>query len=117
MDNPMERLWNSTADLYQRFDLDAPMPDRVRKFKEEVQEFLDEVRAFDYGNGSGIALEEEAVDVIVTIIGILQKRGVRPEWLWEEFEKVAQKNDAKTLDTHVIHDGLITRRSKLNGTP
>lgn len=113
MDNPIERLWNSTADLYQRFGLDAPMPDRVYKFREEVDEFLNEVDALEY---SGVALMEEASDVVVTIIGILQKRGVRPEWLWEEFEKVAQKNDAKTLDTHVIHNGLITRKDKLNGT-
>lgn len=113
MNNPLELLWNSTQNLYDRFDLDAPMSDRVRKFEEEVEEFLTEVRAFEYGVGWETALTEEANDVLVTITGILQKRGIKLEYWFMSMNEVSDKNNAKTLETHVVHDGLITSRKKL----
>lgn len=115
--NPLKRLWNSTADLYKRFNLDAPIKDRLTKFREEVNEFEEEIRAFEYGNGSGDALVEEAVDVIVTTIGILQKFGIDLDHLSEKIELVALKNDAKTHETHVIWNGLITKRSRIQKEP
>lgn len=116
--NPLERLWNSTADLYKRFNLDAPIKDRQIKFDEEVKEFKQEIRAIvEHIGGSGDALVEEAVDVIVTTIGILQKFGVDIDDLMEKIELVALKNDAKTHETHVIWNGLITKRSKIQKEP
>src|SRR5690606_39837379 len=60
--------------IYRRFDLDAPMVDRVIKFHEEAHEFLTEALKTTGENG---ALVVEGWDVIVTIIGILQKSGIR----------------------------------------
>jgi phosphoribosyl-ATP pyrophosphohydrolase len=111
--NPLKRLWESTEDLYRRFDLDAPMVDRVIKFNEEAHEFLTEALKTTGENG---ALVVEGWDVIVTIIGILQKSGISMDQFFGYEEVVSNKNNAKTHETHVIHNGLITRRSKLDGS-
>lgn len=108
--NELRRLWKSTEALYQRFNYDAPVEARITKFKEESREFLSEVRAFDCGSGAGVALMEEGADVLVTLIGLLQKRGVNLEFFLEQCEHVINKNDAKTPETHEVRDGLITRK-------
>lgn len=110
MTDTLERLWTSTANLYERFDLDAPIEDRQRKFREEVDEFLWEVKVFSYGGADVAALTEEAMDVFVTTIGLLQKYGVRLEEVQERAEFVASKNDAKDHTTHELRDGLIARK-------
>lgn len=110
MTDVLKRLWDSTEALYERFELDAPIGDRRLKFFEEVDEFLWEVRAQSWGDANYMAIAEEATDVFVTTIGILQKCGIRLEDLIAQAEHVASKNDAKTHETHEIRDGLIARK-------
>jgi hypothetical protein len=121
----LRELWQSTENLYRRFDLKPSSEATRRKFNEEVLEFqtehiLQEVsivtRACDQELSDDEILTEEAVDVIVTLIGMLMSAGIS----YADFEQAAFwkriKNDNKTHETHVVHNGLIERRSKFDGT-
>lgn len=121
----LRELWTSTENFYKRFGLQPSSEATRRKFNEEVLEFqtehiLQEVsivtRACDQELSDDEMLTEEAVDVIVTLIGMLMSAGIP----YEDFEQAAFwkriKNDNKTHETHVVHNGLIERRSRVNGT-
>lgn len=106
----LEKLWNSTEALYERFGLDARStpPSKRRKFLvEEVEELtgassvLDFHREVERLRGGNIEaalvgnLVEEAADVIVTTMGLLQSHGIDIISLEYAMQKVADKNDAK----------------------
>lgn len=57
------------------------------------------------------AVKKEALDVVVTVMGLLQAHGVTWEYVEWTANEVAKKNDAKTLDTHELVNGKITRKA------
>lgn len=99
-------LWQSTSALHERFGNTeksiAHFRARWRKVEEEHQEFQ---YAPDNAN-----LVEEAVDVLVTMMGVLQLEGVTLEELEGAVAKVIAKNGAKTQETHKLEDYQIVRR-------
>ena len=112
----LEQLWASTAALYERFGLDAittPPAKRRRIFMEEATELVEasvievEYQFEEYSHG----VSREAADVVVTVIGLLQAHGISLEQFTEAVSSVVEKNDAKTLDTHELVNGKITRKA------
>ena len=59
-------------------------------------------------------IAEESADVFVTAIGVCFASGIDVDRLVEQVYAVIAKNDAKTHETHVYHDGKIRRRSSLS---
>lgn len=116
MSDVLRDLWDSTANLHQRFFGENPplFEARWRVFVEEVGEFLFECSRTQVHASLNAHLPEpskEGADVLVTIMGLLQ--GMYEGY--GDFEKAVQstieKNDAKTLDTHEVRaDGKIARR-------
>ena len=104
------QLWNSTQDLYERFDLDSPNEDRRRKLIEEVLELITVSVLEDNGHGGYRDIINEAADVIVTVLGLLQGHDIEYDDLLTAMGRIAEKNNAKTTETHHIVNGLITRR-------
>lgn len=115
--NALERLWDSTAALYERFGLDTettPPSKRRRIFMEEVAELLEESAWDDASHPSSRRSYEvcsEAADVVVTVMGLLQAHDVKLEDFAASMERIAAKNDAKTADTHLMANGKITRKA------
>lgn len=107
-------LYRSSRNLIERFEVEEDPDTAWLKFEEEVKELrevieVDGVEAY-YDTD---ALAEEAVDVMVTLINLLGAEGIEIADLSAAMVRVIEKNDAKNHDTHVLFDGLITRRSKL----
>lgn len=116
MIDALDHLWQSTSDLYERFGLSpssTPPKSRRKFFMEEVGELI-EASALeeDLPGHRQNGLCEEAADVIVTTLGLLQAHGVALHELEAAIQAVVDKNDAKTLDTHALVDGKITRKQK-----
>lgn len=107
----LTRLWQSSAGLYRRFSMPAPdTKAQLRVFAEEAYEFTEATLCPE---GFGENVVEEGVDVIVTLMGVLMSRGVALYTLTQAMERVAQKNDSKTHETHHINsNGKIARRGK-----
>ena len=103
-------LAQSTADFYARFGVTPQIENCIQNFSEEVRELIDAAR--DGQNLDHIA--EEAADVVVTAIGVCFAAGVSVERLVEQVYAVIAKNDAKTHETHVYHEGKIRRRSSIS---
>ncbi|MCZ2097412.1 MAG: hypothetical protein LC121_14345 [Anaerolineae bacterium] len=102
-------LARSTADFYARFGVQPKLDDTIQNFQEEVRELIEAAC-----NGSDLDhIAEESADVLVTAIGVCFARGVDVDRLVEQVYAVIAKNDAKTHDTHVYHDGKIRRRSSV----
>lgn len=101
-------LYFSSHDLVNRFGVEQDVEAGLRKFLEESVELGNAL-----GNQDPNEIAEEAVDVMVTLINLLRPAGVSTALLVETMKKVWEKNDSKTDLTHVVHKGLITRRSKL----
>lgn len=102
-------LAQSTRDFYDRFGVQPQVGDCVQNFEEEVRELIEAGRA----DSDLDHVAEECADVIVTALGICFARGVGVDQLVEQVYAVIAKNDAKTHDTHVYHDGKIRRRSSI----
>ena len=107
----LTRLYLSTDDLYARFGLLPTREATLAKLAEETAE-LTEAVTFD---APSQAIEEEAADAIVTVLGVCIAVGITMRYLARAVERVIEKNDAKTPETHIVRDGLIVRRSKLQG--
>lgn len=102
-------LAQSTRAFYERFGVQPQLENCIQNFEEEVRELIEASR--DGSNQDHIA--EEAADVFVTAIGICYAAGVSVERLVEQVYAVIDKNDAKTHETHVYHNGKIRRRSSV----
>lgn len=105
----LTRLFISTTALYARFGLTARStpPEQRRKFlMEEVGELIADSATHERG-----CMTEEAADVIVTVLGLLQSHGVTLAEINAACELVALKNDSKTTDTHELMNGKITRKA------
>jgi phosphoribosyl-ATP pyrophosphohydrolase len=98
----------STQNLYDRFGLKPTQDATIAKMREELQEFVYALR-YQYDH----AVLEEAADVIVTVLGALSVRGLGADDLANALAYVRSKNDAKTHQTHVVHNGTIVNRAKL----
>jgi NTP pyrophosphatase (non-canonical NTP hydrolase) len=103
-------LARSTGEFYERFGVQPQLDDCIQNFQEEVRELIEAAR--EGSNADHIA--EECADVFVTAIGICFARGINAERLVEQVYAVIAKNDAKTHQTHVYHNGKIRRRSTVH---
>lgn len=100
-------LIHSTVDLYERFGRTFNLAAQLPIFEEEVRELVE--AATEGSDTHHIA--EEAGDVFVTAIGLALAAGATPEQLIAQAQLVAQKNNAKTHDTHYVNEhGKIARR-------
>lgn len=116
-------LWMSTQEFKERFGVsDIAALRTQRHFMEEVTEFLQmstelEVRKAmkDEFSESYAATQslmaEEAADVFVTVMNTCMANGITFLMLKNAVEAVAAKNNAKTMRTHFIINGKITRRT------
>lgn len=105
--DPLRDLAQSTYDFFNRFDVTPQPQSAAKNVMEEVNELLEAVASGD--EHSHVA--EEAADAMVTIIGVCASVGVGIEELVKQIYQVIEKNDAKTIETHVHRDGKIRRRS------
>lgn len=111
-----ELLWASTEALYERFGLDAattPPSKRRRIFMEEVTELLEESAWDDASHPTARRTAEvcnEAADVVVTVMGLLQAHGIYFDELESAIDRIINKNNAKTDATHALVNGKITRK-------
>lgn len=108
----LRRLWESTADLYRRWNIYPPMMTaQIPVFIEEAAELVHAARHEDDER-----VTEEAADVIVTALGLVMACHIEYDALLAAIERVIAKNDSKTDETHAIdpQTGKITRRDKLS---
>ena len=100
-------LWQSTSALHERFgnvDYTSVRHKQARWAKVE-----EEYREFQYAQDAQ-ARTEEAVDLLVTVLGVLQMEGVQLEELEKMVANVIIKNNAKNEHTHELKDYKIVRR-------
>jgi NTP pyrophosphatase (non-canonical NTP hydrolase) len=111
-----EALVRSTADLHERFGTRQTVDEALIIFREECGELTDAALLLDatrdiYGINHDI--EREAVDVIVTVLGVLHVFGISTGELADALLAVAKKNDAKTHLTHEVNAaGKIARKEQ-----
>ena len=104
-----EALVRSTDDLHERFGTRQTVYEALACFEEEIHEFKAE--AITGNLLYAYPLTEEAVDVIVTLLGVLRAAGVDNGELASMMLAVTMKNDAKTHTTHAINsEGKIARK-------
>lgn len=102
----LERLFRSTLDLYARFGCVPTVDNTAMVFTEETRELLEATHGDDLQH-----IAEEAGDVLVTTLGICIAHGLTYEQVTSAIERIADKNDAKTWETHHLNDaGKIARR-------
>lgn len=103
-------LAQSTRDFYDRFGVEPQLENCIQNFQEEVRELIEAARA----GSDNDHIAEETADVLVTAIGICFSRGIDVEQIVQQVYRVIAKNDAKTHETHVYHEGKIRRRSSIH---
>lgn len=107
-------VWKSTRQLAERFGQHRTARSQTPLIHEETREFIGEATALDVDREK---LANEAVDVMVVVMGMLQLHSVG----YDEFEaailRTVEKNDGKTADTHYLDTmtGKITRREAAAG--
>lgn len=102
----LTNLWDSTRELYARFELPITVESMPGVFLEEVEELLDA-----QASEPAVNVAEEAADVIVTAMGVCMSRGVTLAQLLSAMRHVTRKNDSKTLQTHAVNAaGKIARK-------
>ena len=104
-----EALVRSTDDLHERFGTRQTVYEALACFEEEIHEFKAEAVT---GNLLyAYPLTEEAVDVIVTLLGVLRAADIDRGMLAAMLLTVAMKNDDKSHLTHEVRaDGKIARK-------
>lgn len=120
-DLSLSGLLRSTRDLHWRFGVNFDVEVCERLVTEESYELI---KASVEANFLGFnvdgkpfrfesdidALVEEAVDLFVVTLALLQAHGVSDDDLAQAIADVIQKNDAKTSETHTLVNGKISRR-------
>lgn len=102
----LTNLWDSTRDLYTRFDVTITQDASALVFSEETKELL-----AAQTSEPAVNVAEEAADVIVTAMGVCMSRGVTLAQLLSAMRHVTLKNDSKTLQTHAVNAaGKIARK-------
>ena len=107
-ENPLLDLARSTFALHGRFEVRPTIEPASRNFLEEVHEFVEAAKS----GSERLHIAEEAADVFVTSLGLCRAAGVGIDELVDQIYSVIEKNDAKTLETHVYTDGKIRRREE-----
>lgn len=105
-------LWDSTAAFHKRFGT-MEEPDfedaQLRVLFEEFYEFIDAIH-------KGYSQASEFADFIVVGMGLLMASGYKLEQLQTAMTRVAEKNDAKTLETHAKDNkGKVAKREQPTG--
>lgn len=103
--DPLRDLAQSTLDFYARFEYTPDQQSTITNFNEEVYELVEAALAGDKAHAA-----EECADVFVTALGVCFAQGLTVEEIVAAIYAVADKNNAKTHDTHVLKDGKIRRR-------
>lgn len=109
----MENLWNSTKELHSRFDSKPTMKQLIAVFHEESDELIQELYLLDSQaiKANKEFATDEAADVLVTMMGALQALGCTYHDLQLSMERVANKNNRKSDETHYLRaDGKIVRK-------
>lgn len=101
-------LASSTLAFYARFDYTPDPQSTLTNFNEEVYELVEAALHDDKAHTA-----EECADVIVTALGVCFAQGLTVDEIIAAVYKVADKNDAKTHETHVLRDGKIRRRTNV----
>lgn len=108
-------LLRSTRELHERFGVPFTIGIAERLCAEEFRELIHESAIGDYqlefGYSCRESIVEEAVDLFVVVLGLLQAHGVSDDMLADAIAAVIAKNDAKTDATHVLINGKITRKA------
>jgi hypothetical protein len=106
-------LVRSTADLHERFGTRQTVDEALDCLREEMRELTD-AAAFNMDWVAGERhVREEAVDVIVTLLGVLRAWYIRDGAFADTLLTVAMKNDAKTHLTHEVNAaGKIARKEQ-----
>ena len=108
MRDMLQELWDSTHDLHHRFFPDKP-PSFEMKRRVLFEEFGEFTQAIDMEDEPEDWCNE-AADLMVTIMGLLQGMYLDYDDLRNAIDEVIAKNNAKTLDTHKVRaDGKIAR--------
>lgn len=122
--------FQSMEELYERFNVPITPDTAARMLAEEVRELLqaadqrelldrltDEAntgsayeRLFDAEQAKRADLVMEAADVFFTLMGVLRAAGITSAPFKQAVDRVNRKNNAKTLDTHHVVNGKITRK-------
>lgn len=102
-------LLRSTRALHERFGVPFQVDVAERLCAEEFRELI-RASVLCETTGEFWHLSEEAVDLFVVVLGLLQAHNIPNSHLEEAIENVIAKNDAKTHDTHELRDGKITRK-------
>jgi phosphoribosyl-ATP pyrophosphohydrolase len=102
------RLWQATQTFHHRFRGSAPS--MISAFDAMDEEYNEFINAVYYGDNA--SLQEEAADLMVTIIGVLLSQGVTYGEFSDMINAVIAKNLRKTHETHWVDPdtGRITRR-------
>ena len=102
------RLIVSTEALHERFGTAQGPFQAWRIMYEEMNEVLTAHR-----DGDTEHTKHELIDVLVTYIGLCRACGFDIDEVLRHAEAVAQKNDSKTQESHVVtSDGKIRRRAR-----
>ena len=106
--DPLRELAQATRDFYDHFGYQPTVVNMTMNFQEEARELIEAAGEDDLDHTA-----EEAADVFVTAIGLCFASGVDVDRLIKQVYVVLAKNEAKTHETHVLHEGKIRRRSSI----
>jgi phosphoribosyl-ATP pyrophosphohydrolase len=109
----VEAISASTAAFHERFDTASwsSLMDAWDVMDEEFGEVVHEI----VHTQDKAAIASEMADLFVTMLGVLSFADISEAEFAAALVRVAAKNDAKTDETHVIYQGKVTRRSKVEG--
>ena len=100
--HPFDNLVRSTSDLHARFGTAQTVRAAISIAEEEWRELRQEAEV-NYRPVDHHALAHESADLFVTVIGLCDLCGVTRAQLMSAMQEVANKNDAKTTETHMIN--------------
>lgn len=120
MDN-WQQLWFSTVGLYRRFGILNELPEsQRRKLVEEILETCtasikheESINEISDDHQLRSDLSKEIIDSIVVLFGLAILHKIQYREIEDAVRSVAKKNDIKDNETHVVYNGMITKRSKL----
>lgn len=105
-------LWQATNNLYERFELAPSVTNAINGLIEESAEVIEELKREDnmYRN---MELTQEVADTFVVLISGMLAKGLSYSDLEMGIQMVINKNNRKSLDTHIVHNHKITKKEKL----
>lgn len=98
-DDTFFNLFQSAEELKERFDVIQTVDEALAVMSEEYREFLEVAK-----DGRPSDAVEEAIDLVVTLFGVLAARGVTYLTIQDAVLGVIAKNNDKTTETHYVND-------------